>query len=370
MTAAAVELEGAPFLRELEAYLEKRFGTRVRVDDVRALGDDGGEKGFGYGVPIQISLHGAPERELVLHTVTAGRGGHDTLADRAAQALLAFETFNELPRHVRALDVGALLDDGTRVSLARARDFFFVTTFAEGSPYFHDLERIGERGLTDRDRDRVDTLASLLAHIHRERCDAPRVYERRLRQLVGDHECIAGLVDSYDMVECAAFTSRSELLSIERRCVEHRHRLKAFAHRLARVHGDFHPWNILFQEDERPPTLLDRSRGEYGEPADDVAALVINYLVRALQRDRGMTGPFAELWMRFFRSYLATTKDDELALVLPPYLAWRALVLASPLWYPSFEPALRRRIFDFIDAVLSAERFDFDRPEVWLQGRA
>jgi aminoglycoside phosphotransferase (APT) family kinase protein len=43
------------------------------------------------------------------------------------------------------------------------------------------------------------------------------------------------------------------------------------------VHGDFHPWNILFQND-CDFAVLDRSRGEWGDPADDVAPLTINYL--------------------------------------------------------------------------------------------
>ena len=34
---------------------------------------------------------------------------------------------------------------------------------------------------------------------------------------------------------------------IERRCLEWRWRLKAKTQRLRQVHGDFHPWNILFR---------------------------------------------------------------------------------------------------------------------------
>ena len=44
--------------------------------------------------------------------------------------------------------------------------------------------------------------------------------------------------------------------------------------------------------------------------------------------------------------------------VIAPFFAFRALVVANPVWYPNLDEALRRRIFDFMLAVLDAERFD------------
>src|SRR5258708_21932318 len=146
MAAHATKIAGAGFVRDLERYFEERFGRRVLVEDVQPLGGDGGEKEFGYGLPLRVDLRGAPVRRVVVHTITAGHGGHDTLADRASQALLSWETFNALPHHVPALDVGAVLDDGAYVSLSRARDAFFVTEYAEGTPYFRDLDRIAANG--------------------------------------------------------------------------------------------------------------------------------------------------------------------------------------------------------------------------------
>jgi hypothetical protein len=127
---------------ELAQYLSQRFGSAVRVRAMAPLGDEAGEKGFGYGAPVRLVLEGAPVDEVVLHTVGTGGFGHDTLADRAAAAVLAYETFNHLPRDVRALDVGAFAAEGRPISLGDARDFFLVTEYAEGEPYFLDLERI------------------------------------------------------------------------------------------------------------------------------------------------------------------------------------------------------------------------------------
>jgi hypothetical protein len=117
----------------------------------------------------------------------------------------------------------------------------------------------------------VDALCNYLVEIHQVRGPDPGLYIRRIRELVGHGECIMGLSDSYP--SDLAFPTPQMLEEIERLCVRWRWKLKGFTHRLRQIHGDFHPWNILFQAgtDFR---VLDRSRGEYGDPADDVASLL------------------------------------------------------------------------------------------------
>jgi Phosphotransferase enzyme family len=343
----------------LERYLSERYGRPVRVRAMALLGDEAGEKGFGYGAPIRLLLEGAPVAEVVVHTVGTSGFGHDTLADRAAAAVLAYETFNNLPRHVRALDVGAFVADGRPVSLGEARDFFLVTEYAEGEPYFLDLERIARTDLlTPSDRHLATRLAAYLAEVHATPEKTPAIYLRRTRELFGHHECILGLLDSYDAFPLTGFTSDAQLREIERRCVDWRHRLKRCTHRLRRVHGDFHPWNVLWRENDEF-TLLDRSRGEWGDPADDVSCMVINYLFFSLQAHGRLAGAFEALWRTFFDDYLATTGDAEILRVIPPYFVWRALVIASPLWYHDLDVRVRRALFQFIDGLLQVDELDW-----------
>ena len=124
------------------------------------------------------------------------------------------------------------------------------------------------------------------------------------------------------------------------------------------MHGDFHPWNVLWSADGHL-TLLDRSRGEWGEAADDVSCMAINYLFFSLQANGRFAGPLRELWDRFFQTYLASTRDQEMMRVIPPYFVWRALVLASPVWYPSLDNRVRRTLSTFIDRLLGQEEFDW-----------
>jgi hypothetical protein len=44
--------------------------------------------------------------------------------------------------------------------------------------------------------------------------------------------------------------------------------------------------------------------------------------------------------------------------VVAPYFAFRALVMASPVWYPHLAATVRERLLDFILSVLETDRFD------------
>jgi aminoglycoside phosphotransferase (APT) family kinase protein len=132
-------------------------------------------------------------------------------------------------------------------------------------------------------------MAEYLVKIHRVKYSGTgrrEIYERKIRDTVGHGECIFGLSDSYPR-DTLSYLHEDELLEIEKKCVEQRWKLKENDSRLSQVHGDFHPWNILFDKNPKFPSrfvLLDRSRGQWGEPADDVCALSINYLFYSLRK--------------------------------------------------------------------------------------
>jgi hypothetical protein len=163
-----------------------------------------------------------------------------------------------------------------------------------------------------------------------------------------------GLADSYPPGDAV---SAAWLEEVERRCVQWRWRLKERTHRLRRVHGDFHPWNILFRAGT-DFTALDRSRGEWGDPADDVTALTVNYMFFALQKTGRLDGAFARLFERFWRRYLDGSGDHEVLEAAAPFFAFRVLVLASPLWYPNLSADVRRKLRAFALNVLDSPAFD------------
>ena len=123
------------------------------------------------------------------------------------------------------------------------------------------------------------------------------------------------------------------------------------------THGDFHPYNIMFQKGT-DFTVLDRIRGEWGEAADDVSSLAMNYIFYALQTNGSFTGGFKQLFEAFFEKYLELTDDYSLLQVIQPFFVFRTLVVASPVWYPNLSLDVRRKLFNFLYNILEVEEFN------------
>lgn len=341
-----------------------------RVETITPLGPDadvkdadGTEKAIGYGVPLRIVLRAdnGERREICLHTAKPDEFGHDRRADRAANMLLSYDTFGSIPAHTRALDVGAITQNGRFISLRGTGEFYLMTEFLAGHVYAEDLRRAAHQAqLTNHDEPRADALASILAKIHEDKPRAPAAYRRSIRDLLGSGEGIFGLVDGFpDNVPLAP---PERLMAIERRCLEWRFRLKKREDRLSRIHGDFHPFNILFGENDIP-ILLDTSRGSMGDPADDVMCLALNYVFFALEARPSWAPALGKLWKSFFRTYLDKTGDTGIFSVAAPFLAWRALVMANPRWYPSIHATTRHALLHFVEQALEMNEFDPDTAE-------
>jgi Phosphotransferase enzyme family len=361
----------------LVRYLAGLYPRPVELLAVRRLKSAEGDsadnpKSFGYGVPFEVEcLVGGEPRQLVVARTRPARGfGHDYPADRAWQALYGHAAYNSFPRHVRSLDVGFVRASGELVSAADAAEFFQLVEKAPGHLYWLDLDRLLSLPLNDLDVERARAFARFLAACHGDRHDEPTLYERRIRELVGHGECVMGILDSYP--HPYPLLPSAECEALERDLVTWRWRLRGRTHRLSRVHGDFHPWNLLVGEGTEF-SVLDRSRGEWGEPADDVSALGINYLFFGVRKSaraggRGVAEPFLGLFHTFLDAYLAASGDQELLEVLPPFFAFRALVIAHPRWYPALTDATRRVLLGFAGAMARPGVFDRGRLRELLEG--
>ncbi len=360
MTAAALIGQDA-----LEAYLEGILGGSVRAVAFRPLGGKeaaADPKGFGYGEPFEVEcVAGGVTRCLVVARTRPAQGfGHDYPADRAWQAIYAHQAYNSFPRHARSLDVGFVVASGQLVSARDAVEYFQVVEKVDGSLYWLDLDRLLHSPDRQLDHDRATALGAFLASAHAVKHHEPTLYQRRIRELVGHGECLMGILDSYP--HPYALLSPSDCEALERAAVRWRWKLRDRARRLSRVHGDFHPWNLLFR-DGVDFSVLDRSRGEWDEPADDVAALGINYLFYGLLKGHGrqVAEPFLSLFRRFLFAYLDSSGDSEILEVLPPFLMFRAIVIAHPRWYPALMELTRHALLDFARTMAEADAFD---PEV------
>lgn len=329
-------------------------GIRAFGDDEATGGGDATAKGLGYGRPVRVELTGgdAPS-SVVVHTARPGPFGHERRADRAQELVLAFDTFGAVPRHVRALAVGAF-SGGRPVALDADAEPFLVTEYVPGVLYADRLRAIARRAAVD-DADLADarTLGSYLADLHRAPAD-PGGYRRSVRDVVGHGEGVFGLVDAYP--EDAPAAPPSRLRAIEEGCARWRWRLRDRDQRARRVHGDFHPFNLLL--DDGALHLLDASRGCLGDPADDVTCLAINYPFFALAHPGAWEQALSKLWRAFWDAYLESRDDPELFEAAPLYWTWRTLVLAHPRWYPDVSAAQRDALLTTAERMLDRGRLD------------
>lgn len=309
-------------------------------------------KAAGYGKPVRIRLAepGGDELELVWHVASANEFGHDRRADRAAAAFQSFDDFQEIPRHVRPIDLGVIARDGSLCSIRDADEVYVITTFARGTIYADDLRALAASGrVGSRDLARLDALAAYLAALHTPVTGPDYRYRRAIRDLVGSGEGIFGILDGYPNDVPGASPSR--LQAIEERCTAWRWRLRDHDSRLVRTHGDFHPFNIVFSGDTEL-ALLDASRGACGDAADDLTALAVNFVLFALGDASAWPEGLGVLWRRWWSRYLSLRDDPALLEVAPPFFAWRALVVANPRFYPQLGGHERDRLLALAETFL------------------
>ena len=78
-------MDEAAAREELQRYFAERCGAAVRVRAMEPLGGGAGDKGFGYGAPLRVTLESAPVDQVVVHAVQSCQQCQHDLAEQAAQ---------------------------------------------------------------------------------------------------------------------------------------------------------------------------------------------------------------------------------------------------------------------------------------------
>ena len=350
-----------PDMETITIFLTKRFGT---VSNVRLKRMDVGKHGMGFRIDYRSLSRNRDER-IVLKTLKSSDLGHDHLSDRASDHLFALQSYSDLPDHIRCLDVVTF--DGTDLfSVKRSKEFFLVIEDARGKEYFNDFNRIMNRGsLENEDKLKADRLATYLTDIHKKKYtgnNSRSLYRRRIREAIGHGECLMGIFDSFSALDT---TSRDDVVTIVQKAVPHWDRLKDDHGRLCQVHGNFIPNNIRFSGND--PVLMDRSRGLWGEPAEDLFFLLIYYIFYALIEHGEFRGSFAELFTRVYDRYVNRSWDMDVLKAGPLFLAAKVPYLLNPDFFPNVDGTTRNKMIVFTKNVLDEERFDANKMDVYLE---
>jgi hypothetical protein len=339
-----------------KTYLKKEFRESTHID-IRKLGS--GVQGSGFLIEIKTT---SGMKSYVVKTLIPEGLGHDYPSDRASVFFLDLDEYKNLPGHVKAVDVLAELEDGSIKSVGGGKEYYLLMERGEGRHYFHDLSEFSTKdGLEASDKKKIKAMTKYLAEIHSKKKDSRTLYWRKLRDTVGHGECLMGVFDTYP----EGTVPYGEITDIIKKSVDWIYRLKPRYRRLSQIHGDFHPGNIWFRSND-DFILLDRSRGPWGEPADDITALTINYIFFSVRLHGELKGAYLEGLNLFFKEYIKETDDKEITEIVAPFFAFRAAVVSNPVFYPDVSREARKRLISFAHNVLSEAYFEIEKVNEYL----
>ena len=343
--------------RNVEKYIKDLFGDEALHININKLGE--GVQGAGFLIEIE---NGEGMKSYVIKGLFPEGLEHDYPADRAGVFLLDLNEFGNLPGHVKAIDVLSEMADGSIKSIGGGREYYLLMERACGEHYFNDLTAMEKTERLDGpDINKINSMTSYLANIHSVKKNSKALHWRKVRDTIGHGECLMGVFDTYP----DGTLGFEKMADIEKKCIDWRARLKPRYKRLCQVHGDFHPGNIWFKS-STDFVLLDRSRGPWGDAADDVTALTINYIFFSINRFGTIKGPYLEALNLFYETYINKTGDKELFEIVAPFYAFRGAVVANPLFYTNVTPESRQKIINFVNAVLDDESFKLHRVNEYI----
>ncbi len=351
----------------LKKYLENKFKGKIDSFAMNPLG-----KGcLGIGYLLEFEINGEKYRKILKSLFTENMG-KDYPADRAQSLILAHFSYSLMENHIKSVDVIGLEKNGGVISVGGAKEFFIIMEEAGGEDYFNDLKKIGQRNkIENADKNKALILARFLAKLHKEKFDKESLYKRKIRDVVGAGESIMGFMDMYP--EKLDWFPQKTQIKIVQKAVEYWMKDKYKTKRLCRVHGDFHPGNIWFKN-ATDFALLDRARGEFGEAADDITALAINFIFYSLIYKGEFSGALKELSDIFVKEYFRLSGDKEMEKIIAPYWAFRAAVLCNPCFYPDsfFNDSkkaifVRKKMIDFSVNILEDKKFSWKKINDYLK---
>jgi hypothetical protein len=347
-------------LEEIKKYLNIQFNGEISEVSINELG--AGCVGTGYGLDFKV---GGVSKRKILKTLFTSNLGMDHFSDRAGSLLLAHSHYHKVPKHVESVDVCGVSEDGAMISVGKAKEFFILMDEAKGKDMFSDFERIAkEDNLSEIDKKRILELSNYLVELHEEKPteNQESLYKRTMRGVVGGHTSIMSIVDMYPSNQ--DWVSSLELQEMIKESVKFWSEHRFSNSRLCHVHGDFHPGNIWYNEDDF--TLLDRSGMTYGEAADDMTAFSINFLFYSYKEHGVLKGAAKEGFELFWNNYLEKSGDLEIKNVAPPFFALRSMVVINPIFYSDDffggkdnADKVRKGIFNFALEMLKEGKFTF-----------
>ena len=307
---------------EIKEYLEKKYKRKISDLKIKKLGS--GVLGTGYLIEFKITKN---KKRLILKSLIKEGFTHDYLSDRAASLIRAHEDYNLMENHVKSEDVIAN-KDGRLTSIGNAKEFYILMQEARGKDFFNDFDKIKKTKILDSEiKKKIMNISDFLVKIHKKKHKSSSIYRRKMRETISGNGSIIEMLDFHSDENFIRFEKK--WFEILKQIIRYWRISRNMDYRLCEVHGDFHPGNIWFENEKL--IILDRARGRFGEPADDITSFIINPIMYSLILNGKFDGPFKEMYDIFWNNYFKKTKDREMRKIIAPYLAFKIAIVTNPI---------------------------------------
>lgn len=311
--------------KTIEKYLKEKYKGKISNIEIKKLGS--GVLGTGYSLKFKLN---GKNKTLVLKSLFTENLGMDHYSDRAASLLDAHDNYNKMKDHVKSEDVLAHNENNSLTSIGKAKEFYILMEEAKGEDLFKDFEKIKEtKQLTEETKEKIKKISDFLVELHKNKHESIPLYRRKIRDTLGSGGSLIGLLDMHPDPAFKQFEEK--WIQIVKLSINFWKRSRNMHNRLCEIHADYHPGNLWFENQKL--TILDRSRGRFGEPADDITAFAINPIMYSLMTNGNFEGPFKEMFDIFWNNYFKQTNDKEMRKIMAPYIAFRVSVVTNPIFY-------------------------------------
>ncbi|MEK6914446.1 MAG: hypothetical protein AABW83_02235 [Nanoarchaeota archaeon] len=352
--------------KEIEKYLKNKYKKNISEIKIEKLGS--GVFGTGYRLKFKLDNK---DKTLILKSLFKENLGMDHYSDRASSLLEAHDNYNKMESHIKSEDVIAHNNNDSLTSIGDTKEFYILMEEAKGEDLFKDFENIRKsRLLEEKTKNKIKIISDFLVELHKNKHKSTSLYRRKIRDTIGSGCSLIGLLDMHP--ENAFKQFEKEWLEIIKLSINFWRKSRNLTHRLSEIHADYHPGNLWFNNNEL--IILDRSKGRFGEPADDIIAFAINPIMYSLITNQKFEGSFKEIFDLFWNNYFKQTKDKEMRKIMAPYIAFRISVITNPLFYNdeffgSSKKAnlIRKKLINFALNVLKDKEFDPKKINLYLK---
>lgn len=331
----------------------------VRVIDVEQMGRQGA-KHHGMTDSLKI-LFESPDHKaeaIFLKIPNETVYGETLRADAAHEVCWRLDGYSAIARHARCVCAVRIESDGSLEPEHLAGPAWgIVEEEISGQPYHERLQQMS----ADPDPEQATREARLICNhmvsLHgRIDGEASVLYSRAIRDNLMN--AVFRLIDGAPSL----WNSFPELRErVEHGFLNWRLALSTRHGRLRRIHSDYHPWNVFLLND-RVNVIGARAPG-FGDPADDLACFLVNYVWFSMRRSGALTEPYLAAFIAFRDRYFELTQDQEAAAVFAPFAAKRLLVFLNPVYYPDTTPAEVHSLLSLLVSTLEDRMNVLTHPE-------